>query len=338
MDGKIGKPNAAIAPSSSWFLFCSTAEWSVKVCRSSWLGDSCGDPTGGPPAPSLQSWKFPWCGRASGWLFHALAATPATLSKTATNECGTTERLSFANASDAFSAFLPLSLVLTTTTTFLLPSPSPMTSGCSSRFPSPSQKPRLNRANRKIKKNSHRIIRVVNYRRWYRYRRWASGSTMTSARGQLSMGRLLMTSIYCYQYVTNQRKPLSISPAAHAICCRSMNGWMKSVEVVDIKLASIYLWRTLNEVFVTQHREHLAVLGEGHVALVDRLQLELLDGRGDPQLNLLLSPFLGIGRDLQSVASRFDFLLRMLKGEANDWLNVALLSQASKQRLQRQRF
>lgn len=237
MDGKIGKPNAAIAPFSSWFLFCSTAEWSVKVCRSSWLGGSCVGPTSEPPAPNLQSWKSPWCGRANGWLFRALAATPATLSKTATNECGTTERLSFANASDAFSAFSLLLLVLTTSTTFLPPSPSPMTSGRSRRFPSPSQNRHLNRANRKLLKKSHRGTRVVvNYRRWYRYRRWASGSTMTSARGQLSMGRLLMTSIYCNQYVTNQWKPLSISPAAHAICCRSkwMNEW-KSIEVVDVK-------------------------------------------------------------------------------------------------------
>lgn len=55
MDGRIGKPDAAIAPFSSWCLFCSIVGWSVKVCRSSWRDGSCAFPKDAQPSQSLQS-------------------------------------------------------------------------------------------------------------------------------------------------------------------------------------------------------------------------------------------------------------------------------------------
>lgn len=70
---------------------------------------------------------------------------------------------------------------------------------------------------------------VANYRR-YRYRRRASGSTMTFAISQslstdqlrpMTKARQSMTPTYYCRYVTNQCRPPSISPIARAKCFQS---------------------------------------------------------------------------------------------------------------------
>lgn len=100
---RIGIPSAAIAPFSSWFLFCNIAWWSVKVCRSSSRDGFCGGPKDVQLSPSPRSWKCPWSDRAIGWPCRWPAVTPATPLGIATSGCARTELLSSASASGVSS-------------------------------------------------------------------------------------------------------------------------------------------------------------------------------------------------------------------------------------------
>lgn len=84
---KIDRPSAVIVRSFSWYLSCSIAEWIATICRSSWPVDFCGDPTTEPHALNPRFWRRRAYDPTSEWPCRTVAATQATPSEIATNEC-----------------------------------------------------------------------------------------------------------------------------------------------------------------------------------------------------------------------------------------------------------